>query len=41
MEGSGGVTPSIKDELHSFDIQVIQMDGEGSVTRSIIDALYS
>ena len=29
------------EELHSWDIQVDQMEGERGVTRSIIDELYS
>ena len=40
MEGQSGVTPSIIDELHSSDIQVVQMEGESGVTRSIIDELH-
>ena len=41
MEGEGGVTGSIIDELHSSDIQREQMEGKGGVTRSIIDELHS
>ena len=41
MEGESGVTPSIIDELHSWDIQRDQMEGESGVTRSIIDKLHS
>ena len=41
MEGEGGVTQSIIDELHSSDIQGYQMEGESDVTRSIIDDLHS
>ena len=36
MEGEGGVTGSIIDELHSSDIQREQMEGESGVTPSII-----
>ena len=32
MEGEGFVTPSIIDELHSWDIQKDQMAGEIGVT---------
>ena len=41
MEGEGGVTRSIIDELHSLDIQLDQMEGESGVTRSIIEKLRS
>ena len=41
MEGESGVTRSIIDEFHSWDIQGDQMEGESGVTRSIIDELYS
>ena len=51
MEGEGGVTRSlidevhrsrgIIDELHFWDIQGDQMEGESGVTRSIIDQLHS
>ena len=41
MEGESGVTRSIIDELHSWDIQGDQMEGESGVTRSIIDELHS
>ena len=37
MEGESGVTRSILDELHSWDIQADQMEGESDVPRSIID----
>ena len=40
MEGEGGVTRSIIDELHSWHIQRYQREGESGVTRSIIDELY-
>ena len=41
MEGESGVTRSIIDELHSWDIQLYQREGESGVTRSIIDELHS
>ena len=41
MEGESGVTRSIKDELHSSDIQGVQMEGESVVTRCIINELHS
>ena len=41
MEGESGVTRSIIDELHSWDIQRDQMEGESGVTRSIINELHS
>ena len=41
MEGEGGVTRSIIDELHSSDIQRVQMEGESGVTGNIIDELHS
>ena len=31
MEGEGGVTQSIIDELDSWDIQGVQMEGESGV----------
>ena len=37
MEAEDGVTPSIIDDIPSFDIQGDQMAGESGVTRSIID----
>ena len=37
MEGESRVTRSIVDELHSSDIQGLQMEGESGVTRNIID----
>ena len=39
MESESGVTGTIIDELHSWDIQGDQIEGEGDVTRSIIDEL--
>ena len=41
MEGESGVTRSIIDELHSWDIQGDQMEVESCVTGSIIDELHS
>ena len=41
MEGEGGVSRSIIDELHCSDIQRDQMQGETGVTRSIIDKIHS
>ena len=41
MECESGVTRSIIDEVHSWDIQRDQMQGESGVTRSIIDELHS
>ena len=41
MKGESGVTRSFIDELHSSDIQRVQMEGESGLTRSIIDALHS
>ena len=41
MEGEGGVTRSIIDEIHSWDIQGDQMEDESGVTRSIIDEIHS
>ena len=41
MEGESGVTRSIIDELHSWDIQGDQTEGESGVTQSIIDELHS
>ena len=37
MECESGVTRSMNDEVHSWNIQGEQMEGEGGVTRSIID----
>ena len=39
MESESGVTGTIIDELHSWDIQGDHIEGEGDVTRSIIDEL--
>ena len=41
MGGGSGVTANIIDELHSSDIEGDQMEGEGDVTRSIINELHS
>ena len=41
MEGQSGFTRSIIDELHSSEIQGIQMEGESGVTRSISDEIHS
>ena len=41
MEGEGGVTRSIFDELHSWDIQRDQRKGESGAIRSMIDELHS
>ena len=41
MAGESGVTGSIIDELHSWDIKRDQTDGESGATRSIIDELHS
>ena len=41
MEGEGGVTRSIIDDFHSWDIQRDQKEGELGVTQSIIDDHHS
>ena len=41
MEGESGVTLSINDEFHSWDIERDQMEGESGVNRSIIDELHT
>ena len=41
MQGESGVTRSMIDELHSWDIEVGQMQRESGVTRSMIDELHS
>ena len=41
MEGESGVTRSIIDELHSWNIQGDQTEDESRVTPSIIDELHS
>ena len=40
MEGETGNTRSINDELHSWNIQVDQVEGESGVTRTLIDELH-
>ena len=40
MGGESGVTPSIIDELHSWDIEGIHMESESGVTGSIIDEFF-
>ena len=41
MAGESGVTRSMIDELHSWDIQRDRIEGETCVTPSIIDELHS
>ena len=41
MQGESGVTRSMIDELHSWDIQGGQMQRESGVTRNMIDELHS
>ena len=41
MEGESGVTLSIIDELHTWDVEGNQMESESCFTRSIIDELHS
>ena len=41
MEGESGVTRSIIDEIHSWDILEEQMEAESGFTRRIIDELHS
>ena len=41
MEVESGVTRSLPDDLHRWDIQRDQREGASGVTRSIIDELYS
>ena len=41
MEGESGVTQSIIDDLHFWDIQGDEMKGESGVTGSNIDELHS
>ena len=41
MEGESGVTRSIIEELHSWDIQGNQMKGESDVSENMIDELHS
>ena len=41
MEGESGITRSIIDEIHSWDIEGDQMEFESGVTRRIIDEIHS
>ena len=41
MEGENGVTLSIVDEIHSWDIQGDQVEGDTGVIRTIIAELHS
>ena len=41
MEDESGITRSIIDEFHSWDIQGDEMEGETGVTCSIIEELLS
>ena len=41
MEGQSGVSRSIIDELHSWDIQRDQKEGESGFTRTIIHQVHS
>ena len=41
MEGESGVTRSIIDEIHFWDIEGDQMEGERGVIRTKIDGLHS
>ena len=41
MEGEGGVTQGIIDELPSWDLRGDQTEDESGVTQSIIDELHS
>ena len=41
MQGESGVTRSIIDDLHSWDIQRDQRKGESGLSRSMIDELHS
>ena len=40
MKGESGVTRSIINEPHSWDIQRDEMEGENGVTQFIIDELH-
>ena len=40
MQGDSEVTGSIIDELHSSDIERVQIERESGVTRSIMDELH-
>ena len=41
MEGGSGVTRSIIEEIHSWDIHGKQMEGESGVIGSTIDEFHS
>ena len=41
MEEKSGVTRSIIDDIHSWDMERDHIDGESGVTRSMIDKLHS
>ena len=41
MEGESGVTRSITEKFHSWDIQGDQIEGESGVFPSIFDELHS
>ena len=41
MKGESGVSRSIIEEVHSFDIEGDQMESESGVSGSIIDELHS
>ena len=41
MEGGSGVTRSIIEEIHSWDIHGEQMEGENGIIRSTIDEFHS
>ena len=41
MEGESGVTRSIVDELHTWDIQRNEMEGGSGGSRSMINGLHS
>ena len=41
MEGESGVTRSIIDEIHFWDIQGDQIEGKSGVTRTKIDEFHS
>ena len=41
MEGESALSGSIIDELHSSDIQEVQMEGETSAIRNIIEGHHS
>ena len=41
MEGGSGVTRSIIEEIHSWDIHGEQMEGESGVIGSTIDEFHS